>query len=181
MGVRTGREGLGEEVSSGPCPQGTKQPLQTTREQERGWDVKSISVFLRGVLPPTWLSPNRGERKEGRAAFAISGAKMQMRADVATAMLAELRVQEITEPFDPCRITLTLVYAKRARDGYYRATDIGNAIYSLKAAIDGLIDAGLIVDDDHTHLVELTGRIERCASYADEGLRVEVEEVSKAL
>jgi hypothetical protein len=40
-----------------------------------------------------------------------------------------------------------------------------------------LIDAGLIVDDDHTHLVELTGRIERCATAAEEGLRVQVEEV----
>jgi hypothetical protein len=139
--------------------------------------MRSVEVFLPGVLPETWLSPNRGERKEGRAAYAISGAKMQMRGDVATGMLAELRVREISEPFDPCRITLTLVYAKRARDGYYRPTDCGNAIYSLKAAIDGLIDAGLIVDDDHTHLVELTGRIERCATAAEEGLRVQVEEV----
>jgi hypothetical protein len=138
--------------------------------------MRSVEVFLPGVLPETWLSPNRGERKEGRAAYAISGAKMQMRG--ATGMLAELRVREISEPFDPCRITLTLVYAKRARDGYYRPTDCGNAIYSLKAAIDGLIDAGLIVDDDHTHLVELTGRIERCATAAEEGLRVRVEEVS---
>lgn len=35
--------------------------------------TRSIEVFLRGVLPPRVLSPNRGERKEGRAAFAISG------------------------------------------------------------------------------------------------------------
>ena len=140
--------------------------------------MRTVDVFLTGVLPATWLSPNRGERKEGRAAYAISGAKMQMRGDVALGMLAELRVREITEPFDPCHITLTLVYAKRARDGYYRPTDCGNAIYSLKAAIDGLIDAGLIIDDDHTHLVELTGRIERCGTAAEEGLRVQVAEVA---
>ncbi len=138
----------------------------------------SIEVFLPGVLPSRWLSPNRGERKAGRAVSAIIDAKMQLRGDVAIGLLAELRVREVTAPIDPCRVTLTLVYAKRARDGYYRPTDCGNAIYSLKAAIDGLIDAGLIVDDDHVHVVELTGRIERCGSVHDEGLRVEITEAS---
>lgn len=136
--------------------------------------VADIDVFLPGVLPTTWLSPNRGERKEGRAAYAIAGAKMQLRGDVAVGMLAELRVREVTQPFDSCRVTLTLVYARRARDGYYRPTDAGNAIYALKAAIDGLIDAGLIVDDDYTHLVELSGRIARCETPEGEGLRVQV-------
>ena len=138
---------------------------------------RRISVFLPGVLPGSHLSPNRGERKEGRAAFAISGAKMRMRGDVAVGLLAELRVREIQTPFDPCKMTLTLVYHKRARDGYYRPADIGNAIYALKAAIDGVKDAGLLVDDDAAHLVELTGRIARCDSPAGEGLLVECEEV----
>lgn len=139
--------------------------------------MRHIDVFLPGVLPERVLSPNRGERKEGRVAFAISGAKMQMRGDVAIGLLAELRVQEVTEPIDPCRITLTLVYAKRTQDGYYRPMDCGNAIYSLKAAIDGIKDAGLIVDDDYAHVRELTGRIERCETAALEGLRIEVEEI----
>jgi hypothetical protein len=139
--------------------------------------VRAIEVFLPGILPTTWLSPNRGERKEGRVPVVISEHKRQMRADVAIGMLAELRVREVTEPFDPCKVTLTLVWHKRARDGYYRGVDIGNVIYSLKAAIDGLTDAGLIVDDDYTHLVELTGRIERCALSSEEGLRIEVTEV----
>ena len=140
--------------------------------------MRSVSVFLRGVLPETVLSPNRGERKEGRAAFAISGAKMRMRGEVAMGLLAELRVREIQTPFDPCKMTLTLVYHKRARDGYYRPLDVGNAIYALKAAIDGVKDAGLLVDDDAVHLVELTGRIERCSSASEEGLRIEVEDVA---
>ena len=138
---------------------------------------RSVSVFLRGVLPSTWVSPNRGERKEGRAAYAISGAKMQMRGDVARELLSEARVRGILEPLDPCVMRLTLRWYRRAQDGFYRPLDIGNAIYSLKAAIDGIKDAGLIVDDDHTHLVELSGRIERCEAYADEGLLVELYEV----
>lgn len=139
--------------------------------------TRSLEVFLRGVLPSTHLSPNRGERKEGRAAFAISGAKMQMRGDVARELLSEARVRSITEPFDPCELTLTLRWHKRASDGFYRPMDTGNAIYSFKAAIDGIKDAGLIVDDDYTHVVKLSGRIERCASYQEEGLLVEVTEL----
>jgi hypothetical protein len=137
----------------------------------------SLSVFLPGVLPDRVLSPNRGERKEGRASFAISGAKMQLRADVATGMLAELRVREVVVPFDPCHVTLTLRWYKRAADGYYRPLDAGNALYALKAAVDGLIDAGLVVDDDYRHVRRLTGIVERCESYQDEGLLVEVEGV----
>ena len=109
-------------------------------------------------------------------AFAISGAKMQMRGDVSVGLLAELRVREIQTPFDPCKMTLTLVYHKRARDGYYRPLDIGNAIYALKAAIDGVKDAGLLVDDDYVHLVELTGRIARCDAPSGEGLLIQCEE-----
>lgn len=144
---------------------------------QRGTLSRCVSVFLRGLLPSTHLSPNRGERKEGRAAFAISGAKMQMRGDVARELLSELRVRQVETPFDPCEMTLTLKWHKRARDGYYRPMDNGNAIYALKAAIDGVKDAGLIVDDDYTHVVKLAGRIERCDSYEEEGLQIEVREV----
>ena len=142
--------------------------------------ARSLTVFLPGILPSTHLSPNRGERKEGRAAYAISGAKMEMRGDVALAMLAELRVRDIAEPFDPARVTLTLVWHKRAADGYYRPMDPGNAVYSLKAALDGLVDAGLLVGDDYRHLEALTGRVERCDSPAGEGLRVEIEQVGRS-
>lgn len=139
--------------------------------------ARSIDIFLPGVLPSKWLSANRGERRDGRVPMVIAGAKMEMRAEVATGMLAELRVREIDAPFDPCKVTLTLVWHKRASDGYYRPTDASNAIYSLKAALDGLIDAGLIVDDDYRHVQEIAGRIARCGTAAEEGLRVEVEEV----
>lgn len=153
------------------------EPFGNGSGAQGGTPSRSVSVFLRGLLPSTHLSPNRGERKEGRAAFAISGAKMQMRGDVARELLSEMRVREVELPFDPCVMRLTLRWYKRARDGYYRPMDVGNAIYSLKAAIDGVKDAGLLVDDDYAHLVELAGRIERCDSYEEEGLLVEIEEV----
>lgn len=140
---------------------------------------RSISVFLTGLLPATVLSPNRGERKAGRASFAISGAKMQMRGDVARELLAVARVREITTPFDPCVMQLTLRWYRRASDGYYRPMDWGNAAYALKSAIDGIIDAGLIVDDDYRHVVRGSCAVERCALPSEEGLLVELEEVGE--
>lgn len=35
---------------------------------------------------------------------------------------------------------------------HYRPRDIGNAVGALKAAIDGLKDAGMFADDDHKHV-----------------------------
>jgi hypothetical protein len=139
--------------------------------------ARRVDIFLPGVIPSKWLSANHGERREGRVPMVIAGAKMELRGEVAIGLLAEIRVLGITESLDPCRVTLTQRWYKRASDGFYRAMDCGNAIYSLKAAIDGIKDAGLIVDDDYAHVRELTGRIERCETAALEGLRIEVEEI----
>jgi len=121
--------------------------------------MRSIEVFLPKMLPSTYLSPNRGERKTGRVPAIISHYKREMRGDVCLGLLAEDAVRALHSPLDPARMTLTLRCTSARSDGAYRPADIGNAIYALKAAIDGIKDAGLIVDDDLTHLVELTGRI----------------------
>lgn len=139
---------------------------------------RSIRVFLPKLLPSRWQSPNRGERKEGRAPIAISNAKREMRAESCIGLLADESVRALELPLDPVHITLTLRWHKRSSDGLYRPTDSGNAIYALKAAIDGFIDAGLIVDDNFQHVVRLTGVVERVGAVSQEGLLVEVEEIS---
>ncbi len=137
--------------------------------------MSEVAFFLPGMLPSKWLSPNRGERKAGRVPIAISEAKAQMRADVAIGALAAIsRDQEV---IDPAHIFLSLRWCKRSRDGRYRPDDAGNAIYALKAAIDGLIDANLILDDDYKHVPLLTGSVERCAIKAEEGLYVRILEI----
>jgi hypothetical protein len=136
-------------------------------------------VFLPRQLPSRWLSPNRGERKEGRASYAIATAKQEMRGEVCIGLVADESVRLIEKPFPRAHVTLTLRWHKRASDGLYRPMDAGNAIYALKAAIDGIVDAGLLVDDDYAHLVRLTGAVERCEAGA-EGLLVEVEELPVA-
>lgn len=53
--------------------------------------------------------------------------------------------------------------------------DVGACVPSTKAAIDGLVDAGVIADDDPTHVVELR----YCAPVVDgwDGLALVIEEV----
>jgi len=140
--------------------------------------ARSISVFIPGLLPSKWLSPNRGERKEGRVPIAISEAKGKMRGEVAVALLADESVQRVNEPIDPAHVVLVLRWWKRTKGtNLYRPEDAGNAIYALKAAIDGIIDAGLVVDDGYEHVAILSGRIERCDKPEDEGLLIQVTEV----
>lgn len=139
--------------------------------------VRRVEVFLPGMLPSTYLSPNRGERKQGRVPAIISHYKSEMRGDVCLGLLADDAVRGLVSPLDPARMTLTLRCTTARSGGAYRPHDAGNAIYALKAAIDGVKDAGLIVDDDLKHLVELSGRVERVKTPAEEGLLVLVEEV----
>jgi hypothetical protein len=139
--------------------------------------ARSVEVFLPKMLPSTYLSPNRGERKVGRVPSIISHYKSEMRGDVCLGLLADDAVRAIGRPLDPARMTLTLRCTTARSGGSYRPHDAGNAIYALKAAIDGIKDAGLIVDDDLKHLVELTGRVERVNTADEEGLLVYVEEV----
>lgn len=137
--------------------------------------MKTISVFIPGLLPSKWLSPNRGERQAGRVPLAISNAKRVLRADVCIAMLADEGVKAVSEPFDPVHVVLVLRWHKRIHgDNKYRPEDAGNAIYALKAAIDGLIDARIIIDDGMRHVSLLTGRVERCETKEQEGLQITV-------
>ena len=52
----------------------------------------------------------------------------------------------------PVRVSHTWYMAKRGPDDCYRPIDAGNAQASLKAAIDGLVDAKLIPGDNHKQL-----------------------------
>ena len=116
---------------------------------------RTIEAFV-PYLPTQWLSPNRGERREGRTAFAISGAKMELRADTATWLLTLDPVRALKAPFEYARVSVSMHWDKRRRDGLYRPEDSTNAVYALKAFFDGIKDAGIIKDDGWAHM-ELGG------------------------
>ena len=50
------------------------------------------------------------------------------------------------DPLDRVHVTATIGYPRTGR------ADPANAAPTVKALIDGIVDAGLIPDDDHTHL-----------------------------
>jgi hypothetical protein len=55
--------------------------------------------------------------------------------------------------------------------------DLGNFYWTVKGSIDGLVDAGVIADDDETHLVRLTFLPSRRVEQASEaGMELVVEE-----
>lgn len=131
-------------------------------------------------LPASILQPNRGERRGGRIPQDISDAKRQLRGDWALWLLNQPEVRAVTVPFTRATLTLTVRCMEprgRPSDGLFRPLDPSNACYALKAGIDGVKDAGLIVDDDYLHLDAVTTRIERVHDRASEGVLVEVEEV----
>jgi hypothetical protein len=73
---------------------------------------------------------------------------------------------------------LFLRWHKRTRgSGFYKPDDPGNACYALKAAIDGIKDAGLIKDDSYEYVALLTTSIERVSTPEEEGLGVTVIEM----
>jgi hypothetical protein len=105
----------------------------------------------------------------------ITEAKREMRGDVAIGALSYVNNNE---PFERSHVFVCLRWYKRRKgDGKYRPEDAGNAIYALKSAIDGLIDAKIIVDDGYKNVPLLTGSVERCDSFDEEGLYVSVSEL----
>lgn len=135
--------------------------------------MRTVELWL-PLLPKTVLSPNSGERRSRRDPWAISGAKMEFRADVATCCLASDQARAIKSPFGKARVSVVMRWHKRASDGYYRPMDVPNAIYALKPLYDGLQDAGLITDDDYLHMELGPHTIERDPT---EGLLVTIEEL----
>lgn len=92
------------------------------------------------MLPGSELSPNyRGHwSRRARVAKSFRGA----------ALLCALNDSDFARPeYDKAEVSITLVI-RDAR--YYRDPD--NMIASLKPAIDGCVDAGIIKDDSDKHL-----------------------------
>lgn len=140
------------------------------------WHMRRVEAFV-PFLPTTYLSPNQGERKEGRVPVLISESKRQYRAATALWLLEQDSVRAIEAPFEYARASIELHWLKRKQDGLYRPEDPTNAVYALKAFFDGLIDAGLIVDDGYKHMELGYARV--CPKRAPEGVYVTVEECDR--
>ena len=109
------------------------------------------TVVLVLPLPPAVLSPNRPCGSAGGRMKRAAAAK-KLRRLAREAVEAE-NIESSPWPFVTARATF---YHKsdRRRDG-------ANFNATLKAAIDGVVDAGLMPDDDHTHFTLLPPKFRR--------------------
>ena len=103
---------------------------------------ESITIVL--PLPSGLLSPNHTVGSIG-GRFAKAGAIKKYRRLAREAVEAE---QIETAPWGKVSITSTFFFAQN------RTRDSRNALGSLKSVYDGIVDAGLIVNDDYEHVQE---------------------------
>jgi len=96
-------------------------------------------------LPPACLSPNRPPASR-RGRFAKAAATKKYRREAREAAQAE-GIE--SGPWEHATIAATFYHRQRRR------RDDVNALGTLKAAYDGIVDSGLLVDDDHEHLTTL--------------------------
>ena len=122
------------------------------------WKRRGMRIEL-GHLPDRSLNPNK------RLHFmAIYAAKRDAKDEAIALVLEQGRPDT---PYEKAHITITWV----AKDK--RRRDADNLLSALKATIDGLVEVGLLVDDDAMH-VSYTLRYERGEK---DNTIIEVEEV----
>lgn len=104
---------------------------------------ETVTIIL--PLPPAVLSPNNPPGSRG-GRFAIYSASKKQRKLAKEATL-EQRIE--SAPWQKATVQATFVHKqKRRRD------DVNHSAM-LKSAYDGVVDAGLLVDDDSEHLTTL--------------------------
>ena len=134
-----------------------------------------LAVWLPKLLPGKHLSPN-GDQK--RVPQLVAQDKRQMRADVCLGLLADPEVRARTHPFTLAHVYLELRWWSRIRSRQvYLPDDPSNAAYALKAAVDGLVDAGLLPDDSHKYVHTLSTRVVKVDTREEEGLYIVISEL----
>jgi len=106
--------------------------------------TESVIVIL--PLPPACLSPNRpiGSRG-GRFKRAAAAKKYRRQAQEATEAMAI-----DTAPWEQASVKATFYHSQKRR------RDDVNHLAMLKPAYDGIVEAGLLSDDDSEHLATVT-------------------------
>lgn len=153
---------------------------------------RRLDIWIPNCLPDALLSPNRGERRGGRIPEEIMKAKEMLQAQVYWPIWNDHRAEE---PFGLCHLILTLRWHERVKrkaavkgqrvrpvthagEAVYRPDDPSNATYALKAAIDGIVLAGLLVDDSYRHIGICSTIVERCGP-GEEGLAITLIEMAR--
>lgn len=103
---------------------------------------KSITISL--PLPHRYLSPNH---KAGTRGANLAKAR-EVKAYRKLARILTLKAMGVSHDMPWGKVTATAAFHYKVR----RRRDEANSLGSLKAAVDGMVDAGAMVDDDHDHM-----------------------------
>lgn len=109
---------------------------------------ESVTIILplpAKVLSPNWMAGSIGGR------FAKAAAAKKYRKMAKIAVEAE-RIEDM--PWQEVEVKAVFYYRHKRR------RDQDNAMGSLKAAYDGIVDAGLVIDDDYEHMKRVTPAFE---------------------
>lgn len=139
---------------------------------------RRLEAWLPKLLPGSSLSPNGNQK---RVPHKVAQDKRQMRGDVCLGLLAIDEVRESPAPFQRAHLLMELRWWKRVhgRD-VYLPEDPSNAAYALKAAVDGIVDSGLLRDDDWRNVSVLSTSVTIVETRAEEGLLIVLTELEEA-
>ena len=139
---------------------------------------RRIEAWLPKLLPGASLSPNGNQK---RIPALVAADKRQMRGDVCLGLLALDQVRAIKTPFQRAHVLTELRWCKRWRwRSAYLPDDPSNAAYSLKAAVDGIVDAGLLPDDSGVYVRVLSTSVTRVDTREEEGLWIVITELAES-
>lgn len=132
-----------------------------------------MQFFVRH-LPKSVITSNRtAQSNTGARGKWAERAELQAE----TALAIQATYQQAIPKFQRAATAITYMHTfKKPGDGLYRPRDpwnIGGDI--AKAVIDGIVDMGVLPDDDWTHIASGTVMIEKVDEIADEGILVTVE------
>lgn len=122
------------------------------------------------LLPDRALSSNGAHGSH----HAVSAARRELRAATKYAVWSQYppaQVPRYTEAVVDVEYRRT---RKKPRDRFYRPMDTPNAVSACKPVFDGLVDAGVLEDDDWLHMTLGTFRIVPVHRLQDEGIMVSV-------
>lgn len=104
---------------------------------------------MAGQTVRLWLPPRRELTANGRYHWAERARRARQ---IRWTAALEARLAGLRPMPGPVAVTVTVVYPRRGRH------DPENFAPSWKPAIDGLVDAGVLPDDDSTHVTQLACR-----------------------
>lgn len=123
-------------------PGARRKPVRGAREAQGGMEIPlNRTVTIEIPLPPRHCQSNGPHFH-----WAV---KARARSQYRQEAFYCAKEQHATTLQGPVRLSVDVYAARKAYDGRYRPVDAQNLVAAMKGALDGIVDAGVIRDDNH--------------------------------